>query len=56
MIAAASVLLLISYAGFGLFLVVELSGPLRGLWGDVLFYGLQVLAVLHAAANSLLAR
>ncbi|MGD0464397.1 MAG: hypothetical protein ABSB74_18085 [Tepidisphaeraceae bacterium] len=56
MIAAASVLLLISYAGFALFLVVGLSGPMRGLWGDVLFYGLQVLAVLHAAANFLLAR
>jgi hypothetical protein len=70
MIAAASVMLLISYVGFGIFLISMLLSPrsyqfiLYGLnwmfFRDPLlrevFWGLVVLAFLHLAANFLLSR
>jgi hypothetical protein len=70
MIAAASVMLLVSYVGFGIFLAMVLLGDrsyevivLRRSWVFLsspvwtgVFWGLVVLAFLHAAANYLLSR
>ncbi len=70
MIAAASVMLLISYVGFGLFLVtILLSGRsyqimllgvdwlfVQAPWLIQVYWGLVALAFLHAAANFLLSR
>jgi len=70
MIATASVMLLISYVGFGLFLVMMLLSDrsyqiirygwywlfVQAPWLIQVYWGLVVLAFVHAAANFLLSR
>jgi hypothetical protein len=67
MIAAASVMLLVSYVGFGLLLAWMLAGDASIVFGfdweihrklrqPEIFCGLAALLILHAVANNLLAR
>jgi hypothetical protein len=57
MIAAASVMLLVSYVGVGFFLIVILTAsPLQEVFLNVLFYILLALAISHAVGNFLIAR
>jgi hypothetical protein len=62
MIAAAAVMLLVSYVGFGLFLMLMLVRAANSIIfiGDVgimgIYCGLVALAILHAVANILLSR